>query len=382
MVPDKAIPVLAGKSGSDWLIQIPKGAWPLIEMVRDLPGRKWISEKKLWLAPDSKAARSFLASFGLISQEEVGQAPESAAEKKGCFPSGIRPSNPKLPPELAKAIAAFEERMILMRYSFRSRKSYLSHFEQFLRYFRDSHPTEISKHQIEQYIVVLVRQKGIAVSTQNQIINAIKFYYEKVLGLPRRYYEIVRPRAEHPLPNVLSMEEVEALLSKVKNLKHRCALTLAYSSGLRISEVTGLRVADVNFERRTLFIHHGKGAKDRYTVLSDHARQILEQYLKTYKPLYWLFEGAQHEQYSTRSLQAIFHRAKQAAGVNPYATFHSLRHSFATHCIETGYATATVKELLGHNSVKTTERYLHVARHAIENFRSPLDIWRERNNLG
>lgn len=107
----------------------------------------------------------------------------------------------------------------------------------------------------------------------------------------------------------------------------------------------------------------------------------LNRYLKEYKPHYWLFEGVAGEQYSVRSLQAVFHRSKKAANANPYATFHSLRHSFATHCIQAGYATAVVKELLGHNSIKTTERYLHVAQHAFENFRSPLDLWQKSDNF-
>lgn len=349
-------------------------------MVRNLPGRRWQHEVKLWKVPDSRQARSFLAAYGLMPKDQIDMAPDLALPQKDGS-SQTRPVKPALQGAHGKALDAFEERMILIRYSYASRKSYKGHFERFLLHFTDCPPEQITKHQIEQYIIRLVKQRGISVSTQNQIINAVKFYYEKVLNRPKTYYDLVRPRAEHQLPNVLSIEEVDALLEKVANLKHKCALTLAYSAGLRVSEVTGLRITDVNFERGTIFIHDSKGSKDRYVILSDEARKLLERYLEDYKPMFWLFEGVHHEQYSPRSLQAIFHRAKDAAGVNPYATFHSLRHSFATHCIETGYATATVKELLGHNSLKTTERYLHLARHTLEKFRSPLDIWRERNNF-
>lgn len=365
------LPTLVGKEEDRWFVAIPAGAWNLIHQIKAIPDKRWIPDKKMWEVPDSDAARSFLLKYQLIKQDFT--------------PSGFAPSDEQrkapLPLVHQQAIDSYEEQLTLRRYQYSSKKTYKGHFERFLRYFEKDHPTEISKHQIERYIIGLVQHQGIAINTQNQIINAIKFYYEKVLGLPRKYYELARPRKQHHLPNVLSQEETHRLLAKIPNLKHRCALTLTYSAGLRISEVIALRKKDINFERRTLFIRDSKGAKDRYAVLSDEAGQLVERYLSAFKPDYWLFEGAHHEQYSARSLQAIFHRAKDAAGVNPYATFHSLRHSFATHCIETGYSTAMVKELLGHNSVKTTERYLHVAQHTMKNFRSPLDMWAERNRF-
>jgi site-specific recombinase XerD len=365
---------VAGREGSDWLIKVPAGNWNLINLIKKLPDRTWDNNRKLWQVPDGQEVRYFLAGYGLIARASVDLAAASTA-------TTVTDTSAATPLPFQPELDAIEEQLILRRYSYATRKHYIGHFRQFLLHFSDVHPSDVSKHQIEHYIVQLVRQRNISISTQNQIINAIKFYYEKVLGLPRHYYQLVRPKKEHHQPNVLSIAEVSRILAKTPNLKHRCALTLAYSSGLRISEVVNLRVADINFERRTLFIYDSKGRKDRYVVLSDEARQLLQTYLDQYAPKYWLFEGPHGEQYSPRSLQAVFHRSKQAANANPYATFHSLRHSFATHCIQAGYSTAVVKELLGHNSIKTTERYLHVAQHTLENFRSPLDLWQKEGNF-
>lgn len=366
------LPQVAGRLKNDWLIKIPAGAWNLIHLVKKLPGRSWDKDHKLWQVPDGQAVRAFLAGYGLISKAVVDLAPASTTNK---------PEESFTPLPYQQELDAMEEQLILRRYSYTTRQHYTGHFRQFLLHFSDTHPTDVSKHQIEQYIVQAVRQRNISISTQNQIINAIKFYYEKVLGLPKQYYQLVRPKKEYRQPNVLSIAEVSQILSKTANLKHRCALTLAYAAGLRISEVVHLRVADINFKRRALFIYDSKGRKDRYVMLAQEAEQLLRDYIQQFKPRYWLFEGPHGEQYSTRSLQAVFHRSKKLANANPYATFHSLRHSFATHCIQAGYSTAIVKELLGHNSLKTTERYLHVAQHTLENFRSPLDLWQKQDKF-
>ena len=275
-----------------------------------------------------------------------------------------------------------EDKLVLCRYSYHTRKSYLAHFRAFLRHHPEQEPQTIGRLTIEQYLLHLIRTNDIARATQNQVINAIKFYYEQVLGLPKQHYQIKRPRKETKLPNVLSKSEVKRLLDATQNLKHRCMLSLTYSAGLRLSEAVNLQLSDVDADRRTLFVRAGKGQKDRYVSLGRVALTDLQNYQAQYKPRYWLFEGQFGDQYSKRSLQAVFNQAKERSKVNPTATFHSLRHSFATHCIENGYSTAIVKELLGHNSVRTTERYLHVAQHALEHFRSPLDDLGNLSKMG
>lgn len=190
------------------------------------------------------------------------------------------------------------------------------------------------------------------------MINAIKFYYEKVLGQQRKFYEL-RPKKPQQLPLVFTETEIVLLLKPVDNLKHKCILMLIYSAGLRLGELTQLRIDDINTAQKSVFVKAGKGKKDRRTLLSDKMILFLNRYLKEYKPQYWLFEGMDGGQYSPRSVQAIFRRAVRAAGVNPYATVHTLRHSFATHLLEQGTDLRYIQELLGHNSVKTTEIYTY-----------------------
>ena len=232
--------------------------------------------------------------------------------------------------------------LILNRYSEHTVRSYKYHFKEFLIIFRNQNIEELPKEDIENYIVSLIKKRKIAESTQNQVINSIKFYYEKVLGLPKKRYNFARPKRPNSLPNVLSQEEVVALINSIDNIKHKCIMILIYSSGLRLSEAINLRVRDINKDRRTIFIKDGKGKKDRYTVLAENVLPILQAYQKQYQPNYWLFEGQYGGQYSKRSVQEIFKKAKEKSMVNPFATVHTLRHSFATHCLEAGYSTAMI----------------------------------------
>lgn len=206
-------------------------------------------------------------------------------------------------------------------------------------------------------------------STQNQAVNAVKFYYEKVLGRERTFYEL-RPRKGRSLPGVFSEREIQRLFGVIENLKHRTV----YSAGLRIGESVRLRKEDIDFDRNTVFVKAGKGKKDRYSVLSEKMKIVLTRYLEKYRPDYWLFEGQEGERYSTRSIQNIFRRAMEKSGVNPYATVHTLRHSFATHLLERGMDLRYIQELLGHNSSKTTEICTHISTRAREKFCSPLDF--------
>ena len=202
--------------------------------------------------------------------------------------------------------------------------------------------------------------------------HAIKFYYEKVLGQEKQLYDL-RTRRPEQLPDILSEEEVKRLISSVKNLKHRCILMLIYSAGLRLSESVNVRLDDILVARKQIFIKAGKGKKDRYVILSDKLFEVLTKYREVYKPTYWLFEGMNGGRYSPRSVQQIMRRAVAQSKVNPFATVHTLRHSFATHMLERGTDLRYIQHLLGHGSIKTTEVYLHVRKQAEEGLKSPLD---------
>ena len=224
-----------------------------------------------------------------------------------------------------------------------------------------------------RFLLKSIEDRRWSESAQNQAVNAIKFYFEKVLGQERTFYEL-RPRKSQKLPGVFSEQEIIALFKAIENLKHRTILMLIYSAGLRIGESVKLRKADINLERKSIFIKAGKGKKDRYSVLSDKVVLLLQEYIEAYKPDYWLFEGQDGGQYSTRSIQQVFRRAVAKADINPYSTVHTLRHSFATHLLERGMDLRYIQSLLGHSSSETTEIYAHVTKKAREKLYSPLDF--------
>ena len=171
----------------------------------------------------------------------------------------------------------------------------------------------------------------------------------------------------------MSKEEIKLFLNVIENIKHKCLMMVMYGGGLRAGEVIRLKVEDVNFEQGTLFVRDSKGGKDRYTLLSKSGGALLRQYLKEYDPQIWLFEGQRGDHYSVRSLQKVFERNLKKAGIERPLTSHSLRHSFATHMIEQHADLETVRRLLGHHSIKTTQIYLHVSTSHMNKFKSPLD---------
>jgi site-specific recombinase XerD len=225
---------------------------------------------------------------------------------------------------------------------------------------------------VKKYILDRAERHSFSISTQNQLLNAIKFWLEKIEDRPKEFFEL-RPRKERKLPNVLSEQEIQRLFAAVDNRKHRCILMIIYSAGLRLSEVTALRIADLHMSRKEIFVHDGKGKKDRYTTLSIRLIKELKHYFAAYKPQYWVFEGQSGGQYSVRSVQSIMRRAVEKSGVNPYATVHTLRHSYATHLLERGVSLRHIQELLGHASSQTTEIYTHISNTHRRTITSPLD---------
>lgn len=212
----------------------------------------------------------------------------------------------------------------------------------------------------------------------SQGINSIKIYYSDILSLGKLQYEIPRPKKEMKLPNVLSEEEVMKILKSVKNLKHRALLFVTYSAGLRVGEVTRLKVSDIDSDRMLLHIVQGKGRKDRYSVLSEVTLLVLREYFKVYQPEYWLFPGQDiNKPITERTVQKVFKNACENAKIKKYVTTHSLRHSFATHLLENGTDLRYIQELLGHKNSKTTEIYTHVSKICIQKIESPLDRIKE-----
>ena len=279
----------------------------------------------------------------------------------------------QLGPAQQEALNQLEDRLNLERKGWRTIKSYSSHLLGFLRYYPHIPPPEITTVQIQKYIIFKVVEQQIAESTQNQLINALKVYYERALGQADKVIYIPRPKKSKRLPNVFSKSEVGELINVIDNIKHKAMIALIYSAGLRKGEVIKLRLKDILYSRNCIFVKSAKGKKDRYVTLSKNAAKIIKQYRQVYKPRYWLFEGQTGGNYSESALQSVFVSAKEKSNVNSYVTLHGLRHSYATHLFESGIPLNAIKDLLGHNSLKTTEVYMHISNKYLRQVESPLD---------
>ncbi|MBN8652483.1 MAG: tyrosine-type recombinase/integrase [Cytophagales bacterium] len=258
------------------------------------------------------------------------------------------------------------------RYSFNTAKTYTSLFANFIKHNQGKSLIEINELDIKDYIHGIVKQ-GKSASYQNQVINAIKFYYEQVLDMPQRFYEIDRPRKACKLPLVLSEEEITRLLSVTTNIKHKSILVTIYSCGLRLSELLNLKLTDIQSDRHLLLVRDAKGGKDRTTILCDATLQLLRKYYLMYKPKEYLFEGQGGGLYSSKSVQSILQHSLRQAKIFKPASPHTLRHSFATHLLENGTDLRHIQALLGHSSPKTTELYTQVSTRSLKGIKSPLE---------
>ncbi len=286
-------------------------------------------------------------------------------------------TNKKLPRESLwqNEVLLLEQELTLKQYSWRTIKTYKYFFKEYTIWLGiNRHPNNQKKEDIKDFLYHWIKHKKASRSAQNQMVNAIKFYYEKVLKRERVVYELPRPKKAFKLPKIFSEEEIKELLQTPENLKHKCILLTIYSTGIRLSELINLRVKDIDSKRMSVHIIGGKGKKDRYTVLSPTLLNFLKHYYQIYMPEYWLFEGQDGGQYSSRSVQQILRNAIQKSGINAFGTIHTLRHSFATHLLENGTDLRYIQHLLGHASSKTTEIYTHITEHHMAKLKSPLDF--------
>ncbi len=265
------------------------------------------------------------------------------------------------------------DKLELKQYANNTVKSYVSCFERFINYFFDKDIDRLDELDVRNYLKHL-SQTNWSTSYINQSINSIKFYYEVVLGMPNRFYQIERPRKKKKLPIVLSKSEVLSIIDGTNNLKHKCILSLLYSAGLRRSELINLKISDIDSKRMLIKVNNAKGNKDRYTLLAQSILPDLRKYYIQYKPKKYLFEGQKREKYSPTSIIKILQSAVLKAGIYKHVTPHTLRHSFATHLLEEGTDLRYIQLLLGHNSSKTTEIYTHVAKNSFSSIKNPLDL--------
>jgi integrase/recombinase XerD len=278
----------------------------------------------------------------------------------------------KLPDNYRACPQEYIEKLVLKKYSLNTAKTYISFFEKFINHYKNIDLMDLGEAHIRTYMLLQISNNK-SESFINQMINSIKFYYEMVLNMPNRFYHIERPRKKERLPEVLSKQEVQKILLCTNNIKHKCILSVIYSSGLRVSELINLKLGDIDSDRMVIRIEDSKGGKDRYSLLSINVLKDLRTYFREYKPKLNLFEGLQDRPYSSTSVLKILKAASLKAGIKKQVKTHMLRHSFATHLLEQGTDLRVIQSLLGHNNISTTEIYTHVANNVMKEIKNPLD---------
>ena len=265
-----------------------------------------------------------------------------------------------------------DDELRLRKYSPRTRNAYI-YFNKMLCQTLKKPPEAIQPGDIKRFLGFIEKEKAYKAASINLIISSIKFFYREIMN-DSAISELYRPKHDAKLPQILSKEEMKKVISAEKNIKHRLLLMLVYSSGLRVSEVVTLKKGHIDLTRKIIFVEQGKGRKDRYTLLSENAADFLVQYYDTFNIETWLFPGQPKTNHlSIRSAQHIVDKAVRNAGVTKRVSIHGLRHTFATHLLESGTDIRYIQTLLGHKSISTTERYTHVAKKNVLAIKSPLD---------
>jgi site-specific recombinase XerD len=314
---------------------------------------RWSASQKLWYASDNATHRQILG----LEPQLVGKQ----------LVAGIYPVN--LP-----AFNQLIEALKLKGYSINTIRTYTTEFAALLHAIKQHPVAQLTPERIRSYMLYCISKLKLSESHLHSRMNAIKFYFEKVLKRPDYLAEIPRPKRPTQLPKVVAKTDVKRMLQKVTNIKHRVLLKLCYGMGLRVSELIELKITDVDSKRMQVHIRNAKGKKDRYVTLPETVLEELREYFRTYKPNEYLFEGQFGGKYSVRSAQAVFRQAMKKAKINKAVGIHGLRHSYATHLLESGTDISLIKELLGHKDIKTTLGYTHVAKQHLAKIKSPLDV--------
>lgn len=320
----------------------------LIAQIKTFEGAKWSSSNKYWHLPDTEANRLY---FSLPLAQTLLPNAEGIA-----------------------SIETFKRHLLSKRYSPNTINTYKDALKSFLTFCHTKALKDITHEDVIAYNNDYILKNNFSASYQNQIVNALKLFFKIIKDSKIEIDKIHRPKREKVLPNVLSKEEVKKILEAHANLKHRTMLSLIYSCGLRCGELIALQPHHIDSKRNIVVLKNSKGKKDRIVPLSPKILELLRDYYRAYKPKIYLFEGQETgTPYSEKSLQSVLKQALQKAGIKKPVTLHWLRHSYATHLLESGTDLRYIQELLGHNSSKTTEIYTHVSTKSIQQIKSPFD---------
>jgi len=347
------------------------------DVIKGFEGAKWSQSHKSWYinAQDFSLQDIFMALKDIAwldysALREVN--PEFVPEKKQKVLESF--SLPSLNEENSKLLNDFQRWMEFKRYSKNTIKTYREMVRLYAAITQPRKLNEQTNEDVVNFIYDYILSRDYSSTFQNQMVSALKLFFGEIVKSKIEVEQIERPRRVHKLPNVLSKEEIKAILNITKNIKHRSLLSLIYACGLRRSELINLQPVDIDTQRNFLIIRNGKGRKDRVVPISDKTIGMINEYIKAYKPQVWLFEGRKPgAQYSEQSMASILHRAVEKAGIHKPVTLHWLRHSYATHLLESGTDLRYIQELLGHKSSRTTEIYTHVSHQSLGKIKSPFD---------
>lgn len=343
-----------------------------IERVKSIGG-KWDKEQNQFVAPNThQILNDIFTVFKGVAWIDMEALKKVKLDKTIHAERPIR--NLKLTKLASSYLDAYKIHLEAKRYSASTKQSYVHMVELYLSYFGEKDPTQITNDEVQQFISEHIVQYGYSSSYQRQMIGAIKSFYIDRFETTLNLETIPIPRREQKLPKVLSTTEVRKILDCTMNSKHKAILTLLYGCGLRVGELIKLNVSDINEERKVLEINRAKGNKERLIPLSDKIIEVLRIYCTKYKPKMYLFEGQQLGMpYSAKSVNQVLKNSARKANIKKNVHAHMLRHSFATHLLESGVDIRYIQVLLGHKSSKTTEIYTYVSKKHLDKIINPFD---------
>jgi len=268
-----------------------------------------------------------------------------------------------------------QEDLLLKAYSPNTQRNYLRCARHFAKHYMRS-PEEMGEQEVRDFLLYLVRDRQASPANLDMHVNALKFLYNVTLKRPEVVKGLSHPKRPKTLPVILSPEEVLRIFAAIRSVKHKAIIATAYAAGLRISEVCGLRIADIDSQRMRIHVRSGKGKKDRYVMLAESLLDLLRQYYRKARPQgEYLFPGYKpHRPICTTAVRQVLRKVIQETGLTKKVTMHTLRHCFATHLLERGTDIRILQVLLGHSSIRTTLRYTHVTDPLVQKLLSPLDL--------